>query len=130
MAPLAEEESHMKFLNRIALIIKPRQPLLDWLHAIGAEDLPSLEELRDEASLYLVDEPTEEQPMADILNALIDAHWQKIFQNELSIWDEFGDHHPSPQDRPLFLSWFDVSLSGLTFDMASSPLMVADVDEM
>ena len=120
----------MKFVNRIALVIKPRQPLLDWICSFDAEEAPTLDELRNEASLYLLDEPTEEMPQAELLAQLIDAHYEDIFASELAIWDEFGDHAPAQRDRDTFQLWFDVSLSGLTFDLAKAPLMRADVDAM
>ena len=120
----------MKFVNRIALVIHPRQPLLDWICTFNADEAPSLEELRNEASLYLLDEPLEEMPQAELLAQLIDSHYRDIFANELAIWDEYGDHQPASLDRNSFDLWFDVSLSGLTFDLAKAPLMRADVEAM
>ncbi|NRA62281.1 MAG: hypothetical protein HRU25_15565 [Psychrobium sp.] len=119
----------MKLVNRISLIVTPRPALHQWLLQIDAQDLPSLEELQSEASCYLIEEPTQEQPLHELLTSLVTQHHQQIWQNELSFWDEFLDHAPALDNVKMFKTWFDISLSGLTFDLAQQPLMVASVDE-
>jgi|GEM_PF-1958228 len=118
----------MKFLNRIALVITPKQPMADWIATVD-DTPPTLIELQQEASSYLLDEPTQEQPLDLLLNQLIAEHYQAIAQNEFTVWDEYLDHAPAQFDHAQFMLWFDVKLSGLTFDLAKQQLMSADVDE-
>lgn len=118
----------MKFVNRISLIVTPRQPMHQWLLDGGFEDVPSFIELSSESSCYLVDEPESEQELALILEQLIEKHHIQIWHSELSVWDEFLDTAPKLDNPEQFNQWFSVALSGLTFDLAKTPLMVADVE--
>lgn len=118
----------MKLINRIALIITPKQPMLDWIVSFSDETAPTLAELQQESSTYLIDEPEQEQPLAQLLSQLTAEHYQQIWHSELMIWDEFLDNSPTDLSQSQFENWFNVSLSGLTFDLASQKLMVADVD--
>ena len=120
----------MKLVNRISVIVTPRPALHQWLQSINIDELPSLQELQAEASCYLIEEPEQEQPLAQLLAQLITEHHQNIWQNELSFWDEFLDHAPTLENVAMFATWFEVQLSGLTFDMAKQPLMVASVDQL
>lgn len=115
----------MKLLNRSGLSIRPRQPLIDWLQSFFDEPVPSLDELRVEATLYLIDEVIEEN---DFANA-IDRHWRDIFVNELQAWDEFGDHSPNPLTPELFEAWFDLDVQLIAFDLSAAPLLRASVEQ-
>jgi len=119
----------MKFLNRIALIVTPKQPMADWIASFD-ETAPTLLELQQEASSYLLDEPTQEQPLDHLLNQLVSEHYQAIAENEFKVWDEYLDHAPANFEQAQFELWFSVKLSGLTFDLAKQQLMSAAVDDM
>ena len=112
----------MKLLNRSGLSIRPRQPFADWISSHTA-DAPSLDELRREAMLYLINEVEQEQDFIDA----IDQHWQTIFRNELEAWDEFGDHWPTELTPELFEQWFDLDVQLMTFDLSGEPLMLANL---
>jgi len=120
----------MKFVNRISLIITPKQPMHQWLVDNGIDDIPSFIELSSESSCYLVKEPENELPIDQLLAQLIAEYSAQIWRSELSVWDEFADHTPILRDNDQFTQWFSVSLSGLTFDLADTALMVADVEGM
>jgi DNA-binding MurR/RpiR family transcriptional regulator len=117
----------MKFLNRIALVITPKQPMCDWIASFD-DAAPTLAELQQESSSYLIDEPEQEQPLDQLLEQLISEHYQNISRNEFAVWDEYLDHAPTHFDQAQFCQWFSVQLSGLTFDLAKQQLMSADVD--
>lgn len=118
----------MKFVNRISLIITPRDTTHQWLVSNEFEDVPSLEELSSESSCYLVDEPQQEQPLSQLIDQLLELHGPAIWHSEFGVWDEYQDHSPQYQSSTQFKQWFDVSISGLTFDLSTEPLMVANVD--
>lgn len=120
----------MKLVNRISLIITPRLVMHQWLLDSQFENVPSFAELSQESSCYLLDEPTEEQPLDELLAQLIEKHYQSIWHSELSVWDEFGDHTPELIDSTQFNAWFEVKFSGLTFDLATQRLLVAAVDNI
>ena len=58
-------------LNRSAIVVKPRQPFLDWLHAADAtsSDL-TLQELVLEPAIYLIPECDTPQEVTDELHEL------------------------------------------------------------
>ncbi|MDP2562263.1 hypothetical protein [Psychrobium sp. 1_MG-2023] len=116
----------MKLVNRISLIITPKQPMYQWLQQVAAEEVTSLEELQLESSCYLLDEPTDEIAISPLKQQLVEQHYRMIWQSELEVWDEFLDQAPELKDLAMFLEWFDVKFSGLTFDLASNNLMVAN----
>jgi len=120
----------MKLLNRSAFVVLPRQPFADWTQKLnasgdGLHQHLTLQEQRQEGTVYLIDEVTNEGDF----NTALDGQWLKIFQNELSAWDELGDHWPHGLNYNLFLEWFDVSHQIMALDLSKQPLMLATLDE-
>ncbi len=58
-------------LNRSAIVVKPKQPFLDWLHAADStsSDL-TLQELVLEPAIYLIPECATPEELADVLHEL------------------------------------------------------------
>jgi len=119
----------MKLVNRISLIVTPSQTMHQWLIDSQFEGIPDFNELSAESSCYLVDEPQQELAIAEILSQLVEQHGETIWHSELGVWDEFGDNSPAFNGSEQFSQWFNVSLSGLTFDLAAASL-VANVDSI
>lgn len=115
----------MKLLNRAALVVSACEPMAQWLATILPDEAPTLAELQAEGRVYLLDE-FDEQPE---LSAVIEANWRAIFENELSVWDEFGDEWPE-LNPALFATWFSCELKELVFDLATAPLMRADLADL
>lgn len=103
-------------------------PMHQWVISVVGDEAPSLEEMMAESSCYLLDEPAEEVDLQVLINQLISDNFLTIWHNELSVWDEFLDNKPPTLTIEQFQQWFSVNLSGLTFDLASQPLMVANVE--
>ena len=118
----------MNFVNRISLIVTPKPLMHQWVADVAADEAPTLEEMTAESSCYLLDEPQEDCDIAELTATLIEQNFLKIWQNELSVWDEYLDNVPNDMSQTQFNQWFDVKLSGLTFDLANEPLLVAKVD--
>lgn len=114
----------MKLLNRSGLSIRPRQPFYEWLESFAPSDLPSLESIRTEATLYMIDEVEEEQDFV----VAIDKHWQAIFQNELEAWDESGQFWPDHLTPELFEAWFELDVQLMVFDLSKEPLLRASAE--
>ena len=114
----------MKLINRSSLVIKPKQPFVEWLSSTLSEPAPDLHELRQESNSYLFDEADREEDFTEALN----RHWQAMFENELAAWDEFGDHWPAERSLELFLSWFEIDHTLMNFDLSDQPLMRANLE--
>jgi hypothetical protein len=68
-------------LNRSAILVKPKQPFLDWLH--GADSTSSdltLQELVLEPAIYLIPECDTAEEVADVLHELC----EEIFVEQLA----------------------------------------------
>ncbi len=121
----------MKLINRSALVIRPKQPYVDWVNSLdseasGLEQAMTLAQHQQEGRVYLI---SEQEQVTD-KESLIADHWQPIFENELGGWDEFADAWPASLSQQLFLEWFDIEPQLMVFDMTAEPLLVADMSEI
>lgn len=118
----------MKLLNRSALVVRPRQPFVDWVGTLDSEhsglDEPlTLAQHREEGRVYLV----AERELVDLKGAL-EEHYLELFENELAAWDELALCWPESLSLVLFLDWFEVEPLLLAFDLAEQPLMMAELE--
>lgn len=120
----------MKLLNRSAVAVLAREPMADWIKGLPLDELtqqgvPTLQELRREGSIYLIDEVESE---ADFTRE-ISKHWQAVLENELGAWDELGEHWPELSFE-LFNRWLEVQPQVICFDLAESTLLMAPLDNL
>lgn len=110
----------MFIVDRMVALVRPRQPMLDWLMGQPDNDVDlSLDQLRADCTVLLV--PESEEPEGVI--AYIDEICEQVFEMELSSWYE--DRARWPKDRSLrtFWDWFDVEVHSLVIDTQEDPLM-------
>jgi hypothetical protein len=111
----------MATLNRSAVVVKPKQPLLDWLHAADptSQDL-SLRDLVREPTIYLFPECDTQAELDDALR----ERCEEIFTQQLAGW--FNDETTWPQDRALevFRRWFDFQYHSMLVDLCDDPLVL------
>ena len=111
-------------VNRAVLIVRPRQPFLDWIDSVEStlpeeERTPiTLDELVEGATAYLI--PVIEDA-EDLVNVLSDA-WPEIFEGELASWYADDEDWPRQRTREMFDDWFDVALHDMVFDLGHDPL--------
>jgi len=108
-------------LNRSAVVVKPRQPFLDWLH--GADPTshhPTLRDLAREPTIYLLPEWDTE---AELEKALREVR-EEIFCEQLAGW--FNDTATWPKDRGFeaFCRWFEYQHHSMLIDLCDEPLIV------
>ena len=107
-------------LNRSAIVVKPKQPFLDWLH--GADSTSSdltLGELALDPAIYLIPECDTPEEVADVLHELC----EEIFVAQLAGW--FDDTTTWPPDRgfDVFCRWFDYQHHSMLIDLCDEPPM-------
>lgn len=119
----------MKLINRSSFTLLAKAPFANWVASLEGKisadegyELLSLEQLRESGSVYLVDEVVQEQDF----DTLLGGSWQKMFENELSAWDEFGDYWPAVSVE-LFEQWFDCQANLMSFDLSLDPMMSANI---
>ncbi len=107
-------------LNRSAIVVKPKQLFLDWLHAADStsSDL-TLQELLLEPAIYLIPECDTPEEAADVLHELC----EEIFVEQLAGW--FNDTTTWPPDRSfdVFCCWFDYQHHSMLIDLCDEPLI-------
>ena len=121
----------MKLLNRSAITLLARAPFAQWIVSLPLDQelmnkSISLDELRKEGNVYLIDEVDEETDFDELLQ----NSWEKIFKNELTAWDEFGDNWPDNLSYTLFTQWFECANQIMTFDVSENTLLVASLDNL
>ena len=109
----------MLVLNRSAIVVKPKEPFLDWLHAAdpSSRDLTLLELVR-EPTIYLIPECDTDDDVADVLHELCG----EIFEEQLAGW--YADTSTWPRNRSfdVFCHWFDYQHHSMLVDLCEEPL--------
>jgi len=110
----------MTQVNRSLIVVKPKQPFLDW--ALSLEHFPEgleLKQLRDDSTAYLIPEYELLEERMEILEWCAGF----VFDEELRSWYTDESLWPAVRDLEIFLEWFDVEFHSLVFDLDNqSPL--------
>ena len=108
-------EPTMQSVNRTAVVIKPKQPFVDWLNSIPDESSDNtIESISEDNSTFLVPEffgPDESLEY-------IKKQYSQIFEWELFGW--YTDEELWPQGKrswKMFQEWFDVEINSEVIDM-------------
>ena len=120
----------MKLLNRSSVTLLAKAPFAEWVMQLPLDDEQmeapvSADVLCQEGNVYLISEVDSE---ADFQQAL-QRHWRQMLENELSAWDEFGDHWPD-LSYELLCDWFEIKHQIMTFDLAEDTLLVASLEDL
>lgn len=107
-------------INRSIAVLKPKQPLLDWLNALpDAEVLFTLAELRTDCTSLLIPEcDTDEKALKFIKKIYLG-----IFERELDAYCTNPDLWPPKRDYKIFLKWFDIDLHSQVFDTVDKEII-------
>lgn len=107
----------MQLLNRAVMIVKPKQPLLDWINSLDNSDL-QLEEIRQDCPAYLMPEIMNDDEQDIILAEFL----PDIVENELAGWWQDESDWPQINDLETFKQWFEVNFHSMTFELGVEPL--------
>ncbi|GAC1307140.1 MAG: hypothetical protein NVSMB24_18440 [Mucilaginibacter sp.] len=101
-------------VNRHAIVVKPKQPLLDWINTI----YPDMAEDGSETSVYLV----KEREGYEATEKWLKRNFNDIFENELN--GRHTDENDWPQNRTykLFTAWFDTEIHITVDDTEKGPI--------
>jgi hypothetical protein len=107
-------------IDRMALLIKPKQSFLDWINQVNEESM-SLSELILDCTVLLVPMIEDE---ADF-NQYLQGTYQTLFEQELLSWCTDADLWPKKMDFDTFNMFFDIEVHGLVLDN-----VVGDYEEL
>jgi hypothetical protein len=113
----------MVTINRMAIVVKPGQPFLDWLRRVDpASKELSLVNLSEEPSVYLLPYCENEKEIRKCLKEICG----QIFEEQLDSWYTEPSTWPKRRDLETFDHWFEWSFHPLVFDLCGDPLLHED----
>ncbi len=110
----------MASINRSAIGVAPRQPLIDWSRQVSGESDMAWGE--EDHSLYLL----QAYETAAEGEQLLRQAYDEIFRTELESWSLDPATWPSPRSYELFREWFEIRFYDLVDDLSSSKLRHED----
>ncbi len=100
-------------INRGAIIIRPKQPYIDWADRLDDSDiLPSTD---GERTIYLVPEYEDDLEAMDVLTRCYDI----LFEAELFGWCTDETTWPKNRTLAMFRDWFLVEFHSVVEDLCS-----------
>lgn len=113
----------MSEINRSLLILKPKQPFLDWTRTHDDDDRDlSLDELHHDSTAYLIPELWQDSDQQELLESYYDV----LFEEQLAGWWTDEADWPDTRDLKMFLTWFEVEFHSLVFDLCEEPIRVIE----
>jgi hypothetical protein len=104
-------------LNRCALIVRPKQPFLDW--AAQLDDSGLLPGVEGEQTVYLVPEFADDGQVERVLKAV----FAEVFERELFGWHTDESAWPPKRTLALFRKWFAIELHSVVEDLCDADLV-------
>lgn len=112
----------MAILNRCAVGIGPRQPLLDWYRGISGGEEVSCHE--HDHGLYLLPTYEDDAEGWQILQRI----YGTIFEKELASWCSDSGQWPTPRPFSLFEEWFEIRFYDVIDDLCDRDLNRTELD--
>jgi hypothetical protein len=107
-------------LNRAALIVRPRQPFLDWAAAL--DDSSLVPDVEGEKTAYLIPEFESDEEGLRVLKRV----YGEIFERELDGWHTDPSAWPQKRDFKTFQQWFSIELHSVVEDVVDDALIDDD----
>lgn len=109
-------------INRSVVIVRPRQPCLDW--AAGLDDSGIVPDPGDEQTVYLIPQYEDDEDAWEILEEI----YPYIFENELFGWHTDESAWPSERGFDTFKEWFSVELHAVVEDLCGYDILDDEED--
>jgi len=113
----------MELINRGVVVIKPKQPFLDWLQRDPTmPSLVTLEYLRAECLTFLVPDLDHDEAVLNYLNPLKPL----LFEMELAGWNRDPTTWPEERTAEVFDVWFEIEVHSMVYDLVNAPVKKED----
>ncbi|WP_027125139.1 hypothetical protein [Gelidibacter mesophilus] len=109
------EDFEENFINRSAIILKPKQPLCDWLNNLHPDEDFELAFL--DLNIYLIDDDIED------IEQWLSKKFDKFFTLELKAWSANKKEWPKKRTFEIFKLWFDFEVSQMIYDTEKRPVL-------
>ena len=114
---VAEGDFEENWIDRYAIVIKPQEPLFDWINKLYPDDKISEVE---ESNIYLVNDKV------DDLEKWLSKKFDKFFMMELNEWHTNKKEWPKKRNYKMFKQWFKVDISTMIYDLEKRPILKLD----
>ena len=116
--------SESSMLNRSALILRAKQPFLEWLWQLPDPVQPdlTLQRVNREPQVYLLPQ----YDMGDEQEELLRDHYEYLFASQLEGWWTDETDWPSNRDFKMFNTWFEAQFHSMIEDLVGYPLLDDD----
>ena len=118
------QDISMSEINRSLLILKPKQPFLDWILTLDNDQDLTLEEVHQDSTSYLIPEIWQDSDEQVILKSYYDV----LFEEQLEAWWTDEADWPKKRNLKMFLAWFEVEFYSLVLDLCEEPIRVIDYE--
>mgnify|MGYP000887780057 FL=1 len=109
----------MYLVNRAVVIIKPRQPFLDWANSLPDPTPVTLEQLRKDCNAILIPDVDDDLEAERYVRQI----YRGLFEMQLAGWHQDPRFWPKQRGYKTFRDWFDVEVHSMVFDASSSPIV-------
>ena len=114
----------MQSINRTAVVIKPKQPFVDWLNSIPDDSSNyTIEHLSKDNLTFLI--PQYDDP--DNTHNYIKKNYKKIFDYELWGWIVAEELWPKNRSWKIFNEWFDIEINSEVIDLVNRNIEKEDL---
>jgi hypothetical protein len=108
----SQNDFSTNYINRRAIILKPKQPFIDWYARFDPDDLEELKETRT----YLVSEEIRD------LDEWLKNKFDKFFTFELESFHDNKKEWPQRRNYKMFQEWFHIDISIMIYDFENKPV--------
>ena len=103
-------------LNRGVLIVRPKQPYLDW--AAGLDDSGVMPDVEGEMTVYLVPSFEDDDEAWEVIEQV----HTEVFERELYDWHTDESAWPQNRTFELFVEWFDIEFHSVVEDLGDEDI--------
>ena len=112
---ITESQGLMRLINRDVVVIKPKQPMLDWINQQDtAGYVLTLAKIQRDCTVLLLPEMDSPKDVHAYLHDLKPI----LFEEELMSWSLDREAWPEPRTAELFDEWFDLEFHSMVWDTA------------
>ena len=100
-------------VNRSVIVVRAREPFLEWLNSLPEPANITLEELNEDSTAYLLPEYEDDSEKVKVLK----KYFPMIFQEQLNDWWVDPKGWPTNRNLKMFKEWFDFEFHCMVFDL-------------
>ena len=111
-----QEDFEENYINRSAIIVKPKQPFIDWHNSLYPDS--KMDEI--DVDIYLVDDNIND------LENFLKKKFDKLFTMVLHDWHTNKKEWPQKRNYKMFNLWFRVEISETIYDLERKPVLKSE----